>query len=1198
MQLWPANEKAFAASRVAASSRSASAATITGVAFPSSSLTRFRGARSRSFQPTSAGARERDQLRRARPRRARRRSRTPGRTTTFNQPAGSPASVSSSARRSAESGVCDAGFSTTAQPAASAGATLCATRLNGKLNGEIAPTTPIGTRRRERELPVARRGGVHRHDLAGELARLDGGHRERRHRARRLDARRLHRLARLRRDRLRDLLVRARSSEPATRSRISARLCAGSGSAIACSAASTARRVSSAPPFATRPTTRAEYGERTSIQSPVSTHSPRDEELPLDRGRRHGVSVSLRSVRPRRPLRDVRRRRIAYQVVGDGAARHRVRLRLGLGPRPAGWEDAFVARSYEARLVLALILFDKRGSRPVRPRRATSPTLEARMDDVRAVLDAVGCERAALSATHEGGADVPCSSLPPTPSEPRARAVGTYARRPLGDGLPVGATRGRTSGGARGDRGAVGQIRCELDVARARRLADDERFIDLVVRLPAMSASPGAARGAHADERPDRCSRRPPADRRPTLVLHRTGPSLPSRVLATSRDGSRVRDSSNCPASTTSVRRRPGRDARRDRGVPHGVLAGSRRRPSARDGPVHRHRRLDRAGGRARRPRLARPARQPPRARAAGARNGFAGPRSTTAGDGFLATFDGPARAIRCACAIRDAVAGSGLEIRAGVHTGECEVRGDTIAGIAVHIGARVAALGRAWRGARVEHREGSRRGLGDRVRGARRARAEGRSGTVAALCCRRCLRRTSSTPFGRRSDGENGSLVRDPGGRARGAGPERARRACRHRSRRDRGRPDGLRDAGRRAGAERRARGRPRRGLAGDGVRDDRRPAVRLVDADGVQRRRRGAGGPSRPRRRRRRRAHVARADGLQPRRRGLGCREREDRRALADRPAGHLRRGDRGGVGSLPRVARRVLARVAPRGRSPPTDEGRFENEIVPIEVGAGGAVVLFAVDETPRRDTSLEKLAALQPAFKADGVVTAGNSSSIVDGAAAMLSRARRRSSGTASSRARASSRSGSPGVDPYRMLHGNPEACERALAKAGLAWADISVIEVNEAFASVVLQFLADTGLHGRWEDGDVNPNGGGISLGHPLGATGARITATLAQRARASRRALRDRDDVHRPGPGDRRRPRTPLAPSARLIDIAIARTGADRHARASFGHVRTRPHRRSSCSRRRWRTPSASTRVSTTSRAGATSTAEKLRLHG
>ena len=87
-------------------------------------------------------------------------------------------------------------------------------------------------------------------------------------------------------------------------------------------------------------------------------------------------------------------------------------------------------------------------------------------------------------------------------------------------------------------------------------------------------------------------------------------------------------------------------------------------------------------------------------------------------------------------------------------------------------------------------------------------------------------------------------------------------------------------------------------------------------------------------------------------------------------------------------------------------------------------------------------------------------------------------------------------GLSGVDPHRMLHGNPQASERALAKAGLTWDDIAVIEVNEAFASVVLQFLADTGLHERWQAGDVNPNGGGISLGHPLGATGARITASL------------------------------------------------------------------------------------------------------
>jgi acetyl-CoA acetyltransferase family protein len=175
---------------------------------------------------------------------------------------------------------------------------------------------------------------------------------------------------------------------------------------------------------------------------------------------------------------------------------------------------------------------------------------------------------------------------------------------------------------------------------------------------------------------------------------------------------------------------------------------------------------------------------------------------------------------------------------------------------------------------------------------------------------------------------------------------------------------------------------------------------------------------------------------------------------------------------------------------------DEGRFEREIVPVEVSNPHTGVLFAVDETPRRDTSPAKLAALPPAFKADGVVTAGSSSQICDGAAAMLVASEQRASELGlEPRARFVS-FGLAGVDPYRMLHGNPPACERALAKAGLSWDDMAVIEVNEAFASVVIQFLKDPDLNERWEAGDVNPNGSGISLGHPLGATGARITATL------------------------------------------------------------------------------------------------------
>ncbi|MFZ1879921.1 MAG: thiolase family protein [Gaiellaceae bacterium] len=193
--------------------------------------------------------------------------------------------------------------------------------------------------------------------------------------------------------------------------------------------------------------------------------------------------------------------------------------------------------------------------------------------------------------------------------------------------------------------------------------------------------------------------------------------------------------------------------------------------------------------------------------------------------------------------------------------------------------------------------------------------------------------------------------------------------------------------------------------------------------------------------------------------------------------------------------------------------SDSGKFEREIVPIELPpasepepgnsllqAGGAAVAapapatFAVDEAPRRDTSAERLASLKPAFRPDGVVTAGNSSQIVDGAAAVLI-----ASEAACNRLGLEPRArfvsfGLAGVDPTRMLHGNPAAMEKAVARAGLTMDDMSVIEINEAFASVVLQTVHDLQLEGR--GGDVNPNGGGISLGHPLGATGARVTATL------------------------------------------------------------------------------------------------------
>src|SRR5439155_11937737 len=135
--------------------------------------------------------------------------------------------------------------------------------------------------------------------------------------------------------------------------------------------------------------------------------------------------------------------------------------------------------------------------------------------------------------------------------------------------------------------------------------------------------------------------------------------------------------------------------------------------------------------------------------------------------------------------------------------------------------------------------------------------------------------------------------------------------------------------------------------------------------------------------------------------------------------------------------------------RRASSAIDEGRFDNEVVPIDLTNPHVGVVFDVDETPRRNTSLEALAALKPAFLPDGKVTAGNSSQICDGAAAVLI-ASEQAAGRLELEPRARFVSfGLAGVDPHRMLHGNPQACAAALARAGLTWDDMSVIEVNEA-----------------------------------------------------------------------------------------------------------------------------------------------------
>ncbi len=174
---------------------------------------------------------------------------------------------------------------------------------------------------------------------------------------------------------------------------------------------------------------------------------------------------------------------------------------------------------------------------------------------------------------------------------------------------------------------------------------------------------------------------------------------------------------------------------------------------------------------------------------------------------------------------------------------------------------------------------------------------------------------------------------------------------------------------------------------------------------------------------------------------------------------------------------------------------DEGRFKEEIVPVEVRRKKETVLFDTDETPRRDTSLEALAKLKPAFVKDGKVTAGNAPGLNDGAAAVV----------VASRAYAEKH----GLQPLARIVGYAQAADEPkylfrapvkaipllLEKVGWTLADVDLIELNEAFAAQVLAdgyALADQG----WDWSKVNVNGGAIALGHPIGASGARILTTL------------------------------------------------------------------------------------------------------
>ncbi|MDR2414033.1 MAG: acetyl-CoA C-acetyltransferase [Odoribacteraceae bacterium] len=179
---------------------------------------------------------------------------------------------------------------------------------------------------------------------------------------------------------------------------------------------------------------------------------------------------------------------------------------------------------------------------------------------------------------------------------------------------------------------------------------------------------------------------------------------------------------------------------------------------------------------------------------------------------------------------------------------------------------------------------------------------------------------------------------------------------------------------------------------------------------------------------------------------------------------------------------------------------DAGKFKQEIVAVEVASRAGTTRFDTDEFPNRATSLEKLAALKPAFKKEGTVTAGNASGINDGASFLLV-----ASGEAADRLGIAPlaeiiATGQAGVDPSIMGMGPVPAIARALRAASLALTDVELIELNEAFAAqslgVIRQLAADHDATGEWIASRANVNGGALALGHPIGASGNRIVVTL------------------------------------------------------------------------------------------------------
>jgi len=379
---------------------------------------------------------------------------------------------------------------------------------------------------------------------------------------------------------------------------------------------------------------------------------------------------------------------IAYQVVGDGP-RDLVLVPGFVSHLDNDWDEPRSAHLLERLASFSrLIRFDKRGT-GLSDRPGGLPDLETRIDDVRAVMDAAGSERAALFGYSEGG---PMSCLFAATHPDRTTALvlyGTYAKRvDPDDDYPWVATGEQRQAYADQIEREWG---FESDLGTMAPNADAALTAWWRARARA-SASPGAARALILMNSRIDVRHVLPTIRVPTLVLHRSG-DRDSRLeegqyLADHIPGARfveLAGNDHIPwidadqivdeveEFLTGVRRGPEPDRVLATVLLTDIVASSER--AAEIGDRHWRQLLEAHHALVRRE-LAR----------------WRGREVDTAGDGFLATFDGPARAIRCACAIRDGLHALGLEIRAGLHTGECEIIGGKVGGIAVHTAARVAA--------------------------------------------------------------------------------------------------------------------------------------------------------------------------------------------------------------------------------------------------------------------------------------------------------------------------------------------------------------------------------------------------------------------------------------------------------------------------------------------------------------------------